>query len=246
MKERNDLFELYKTRMIISDSEKEQLKQATVCHICEQQFSKKDIKVADHCHYTGMYRGPAHQKCNIELKVNDKLIVAFFNLRGYDGHLLFNALRNYANSNITIIANNMEKYLTFSIDKIQFIDICQFMPGSLETLAKTLTESRLRTNTGRQTQVKELVHQKNFFPYDWLDSLSKFGETSLPPIDAFSSVLYSANGELAHISEDDYDHARKAWNVTSCKNFGDYHDFYLLTDVLITRICLKISKHVLS
>jgi len=70
--------------MIVTDSENEQFNRATVCHICEQPFFKKDIKVADHCHYTGMYRGAAHQQCNIELKVNDKLIVAFFNLRGYD------------------------------------------------------------------------------------------------------------------------------------------------------------------
>ena len=221
--------------MIITDSEKEQFKRATVCHICEQPFSKKDIKVADHCHYTGRYRGPAHQQCNIELKVNDKLIVAFFNLRGYDGHLLMNALGNYATSNISVIANNMEKYLTFSLDKIQFVDICQFMPGSLETLAKTLTQFPITDSYwDDRPQVKALVHQKNFFPYDWLDSSQKFDATSLPPFEAFSSVLYSANGELAKISKEDYTYARNAWETLGCKNFGDYHDFYLTTDVLLT------------
>ncbi len=58
MKERKDLFELYKTRMIISDSEKEQFKQATV--FASSHFQKKDIRVADHCHLTGTYLGPAH------------------------------------------------------------------------------------------------------------------------------------------------------------------------------------------
>ncbi len=42
MDERQTLFDMYKTNMIITDSEKEQFKRATVCHICEQSFSKKD------------------------------------------------------------------------------------------------------------------------------------------------------------------------------------------------------------
>ena len=44
MKERNDLFELYKTRMVISDLENEQFKQATVCHICDKPFNVGDIQ----------------------------------------------------------------------------------------------------------------------------------------------------------------------------------------------------------
>ena len=108
------------------------------------------------------------------------------------------------------------------------------MPGSLESLAKTLSEFPITDDYWKKKpHVRELVHKKNFFPYDWLDSLDKFEQTSLPSIEAFSSILYSANGELAKISKCDYEHARKAWDTLQCKNFGDYHDFYLLTDVLI-------------
>ena len=78
MKKIEELFHLYRSTMIITDSEKEQFWQATVCHICEQPFTKDDAKVADHCHYTGKFRDAAHRYCNIALKVNDKLIIAFF------------------------------------------------------------------------------------------------------------------------------------------------------------------------
>ena len=32
---------------------------------------KKDVRVRDHCHITGKYRGSAHQDCNIrEIKIH--------------------------------------------------------------------------------------------------------------------------------------------------------------------------------
>ena len=41
-----------------------------VCYICKKTFStddskKKYFKVKDHCHYTGKYRGPANDICNL-------------------------------------------------------------------------------------------------------------------------------------------------------------------------------------
>ena len=34
---------------------------AKECHICNKQYTEKDIRVRDHCHITGKYRGSAHQ-----------------------------------------------------------------------------------------------------------------------------------------------------------------------------------------
>ena len=37
-----------------------------VCYICKKVFSTDDDnKVKDHCHYTGKYRGAAHNICNL-------------------------------------------------------------------------------------------------------------------------------------------------------------------------------------
>ena len=35
-------------------------KQSTKCHICYKPFTQMNLKVRDHCHYTRLYRGPAH------------------------------------------------------------------------------------------------------------------------------------------------------------------------------------------
>ena len=62
-------------------------KQSTKCHICYKPFTLRDPKVRDHCHYTGLYRGPAHSLCNLKYKIPSYIPVVFHNLSGYDAHL---------------------------------------------------------------------------------------------------------------------------------------------------------------
>ena len=45
-------------------------KRPTKCHICYKPFTLRDPKVRDHCHYTGLYRGPAHSLCNLRYKIS--------------------------------------------------------------------------------------------------------------------------------------------------------------------------------
>ena len=42
-------------------------KKSTICHICYKPFTPTNRKVRDHCHYTGLYRGPAHSSCKFEV-----------------------------------------------------------------------------------------------------------------------------------------------------------------------------------
>ena len=66
------------------------------------------IKVRDHCHFTGKYRGPSCWKCNINLKVCKKLVVIFHNLKGYDSHLIFKELNRF-NCNVDVIPNGFKR-----------------------------------------------------------------------------------------------------------------------------------------
>ena len=61
---------------------------ADKCHICNKKYSDKDIRVRDHCHITGKFRGSAHQHCHLEFKLTDNIPVVFHNLRGYDSHFI--------------------------------------------------------------------------------------------------------------------------------------------------------------
>ena len=45
-----------------------------ICYICKKEFEIRDHKVRDHCHYTGKYRGAAHNICNLDIKYQKKFL----------------------------------------------------------------------------------------------------------------------------------------------------------------------------
>ena len=68
-----------------------------VCYICGKKFgddknekSKYDLyhKVRDHCHFTGKFRGAAHNICNLRYKVLKNISVVFNNGSTYDYHFV--------------------------------------------------------------------------------------------------------------------------------------------------------------
>lgn len=68
--------------------DEEEFQKADKCHICVKEYNKTDVRVRDHCHLTGQYRGSAHQDCNLNFRITDKIPVIFHNLRGYDSHFI--------------------------------------------------------------------------------------------------------------------------------------------------------------
>ena len=75
------------------------------CHICGKKYSNKDVRVRDHCHITGKFRGLAHQKCNLKLRIKPgdiKIPVIFHNLRGYDGHFIMQQIGEIAKNHAYI------------------------------------------------------------------------------------------------------------------------------------------------
>ena len=113
--------------------------------------------------------------------------------------------------------------------EIRFIDSFKFMASSLDRLVANLDESALqcvqRFFSGEQF---DLVRRKGVYHYGYVDSITKLSETKLPPQEQFYSEL-----NHSHISDEDYEHARKVWNLFQMKTMRDYHDLYLKTDVLL-------------
>ena len=81
----------------LTKEEEKEFQSASICNICEEEFSidKKTIKIAkvrDHCHFTGKYRGAAHNQCNLSCRKPLIIPVIFHNLQGYDAHLFIKQL----------------------------------------------------------------------------------------------------------------------------------------------------------
>ena len=144
----------------LTDVLKREHEAAEKCHICLKGFNDpKNKKVRDHCHYTGEYRGAAHNNCNLKYKIPDHILIVFHNLSGYDAHLFIKELgRRFNKNDIGVIAENKEKYISFNVKinvklagvkdkdgkevykniKLRFIDNFRFMASSLDKLESNL------------------------------------------------------------------------------------------------------------
>ena len=244
----------------MTEEDEQEFQKAEQCHICQQKYNKTDVRVRDHCHITGKYRGSAHQDCNLNFKLTDKIPAIFHNLRGYDSHFIMQNIGEIAKKytfknkrgeeqqmNINVIPNNMEKYMAFMLgNNVIFIDRFQFMSQSLSNLVENLPTGAFKyTSREFQGAKLELMKQKGVYPYDSMDSFNKFKKTELPAKDDFYSML---NDE--HITDDDYQHAQTVWDTFGMKSMGECHDLYLKSDVLLLadvfenfrRTCLQYYK----
>ena len=128
-----------------------------ICYICKEEFYKSDKKhhkVRDHCHYTGKYRGAAHNICNLRYKVPKEIPIVFHNGSTYDNHFIIKELVKEFDGNFDCLGENTEKYITFSVSlkkkienknleityKIKFIDSFRFTSSSLSKLVDNLSE----------------------------------------------------------------------------------------------------------
>ena len=231
-------------KIIFEKEEADRFNEETKCWICNGELGKD--KVRDHCHYTGKYRGAAHNECNLNYRESKFTPVVIHNLSGYDAHLFIKNLGLTA-GNIDCIPNKEEKYISFTKNievgsyinkkketkpiyhKIRFIDSFKFMAASLDSLVNNLPEDAFNNLKKYYTGDKlSLVKRKGVYPYEYMDSLERFKETKLPPKEAFYSKL---NNES--ISDEDYAHAKKVWKVFKMKHLQDYHNLYNETDVLL-------------
>ena len=136
--------------------------------------------------------------------------IIFYNLEGYDGHLVFRVLNKYKDININISPKSSEKYMTVIIDNsLVFLDSLQFCKASLDTLAGNLEDKDFKHLMSEFPEDKlELLRKKDSYPYEWVDSYKKFIYPRLPPKKAFySSIDDGKRGKGdGHISDEQYLH----------------------------------------
>jgi len=155
--------------------------------------------------------------------------IVFHNLRGYDAHHIIKHLTNDSDfeTNISVIPNNTERYISFEIEKLRFLDSYQFLSSSLDTLVGNLPKDQFRY-TKRYLSEDDLVFRKGIFPYEYMTGEEVMNETCLPPQEAFYSSLTETG-----IDDEAYEHALQMWHKFGCKTFKDYHDLYLKLDVML-------------
>ena len=213
-----------------------------------------------------MYRGAAHQSCNLNYKLPKFYPVILHNLSGYDAHLFIKYLGT-CGSTIKVIPQTDKLYISFSIEvvvgrdekgklikrELRFIDSFKFMASGLDSLLANLKshpnlEKFFQGDpAGREltSEQLELLLTKGVYPYEYVDSVEVFDETELPRREGFKSQLNDTD-----ITDKQYEHACKVWKAFNCKSIRDYHEIYNRADVLqladimdnFRAVCLKNYK----
>ena len=146
------------------------------CWICDNLYVDGDIKVRDHCHVTGKYRGSAHRDCNIKVKLNHKIPVVLHNLKNYDSHLIMQEPGKLS-FKINVMPNALEKYMSCNINnELVFIDSFQFLSFSLDRLVKNLSKDEYKKYFSQEfdSYILDLVNQKGFYPYEYMSGFEQF------------------------------------------------------------------------
>ena len=73
-----------------------------------------------------------------------------------------------------------------------------------------------------------LLLRKCFYPYEYMNSLEKVNDTSIPPKEAYYSKLNEED-----IRNADYAHVRKVWEVFKIKDIGQDCDLHVQNDTLL-------------
>ena len=203
------------------------------CHLCNKKINNKAIK--NHCHFTRLMLGYAHNKCNLRYKfkkdnVNDEYLISVFahNSQNFDQSFLIRALQNLDNKiPFSCLPRNSNKFISLQIGSFIFKDSYLFLNKSLDYLTKTIDDNdriSLKQEFGEENY--QLLTRKGVYPYDYFDNTKKYNEQKLPNKEEFFNKINNKN-----ISDEDYNHAKSVFEKFECKNLLDYSILYLKTDI---------------
>ena len=218
-------------KMIMTEEDKMSFKAATNCEECLKPFDADTYKCRDHHHLSGKFRGTLCNFCNLQKKALRFVPLYCHNLSGFDAHLILRSL-DIDQGKFRTLSRNSEKIITMSLGKFKLIDSASFMPESLENLVSNLLdkESKHFKQTEKLAKNSEkkfkLLTRKGVFPYEYLDSVSKLEDKSLPPPLGFFSTLKGVG-----VDEAGYQHAQKVWKTFECKTLACYMKLYCVLDV---------------
>ena len=149
-------------------------------------------------------------------------------------------------SKLNVVAQNSERYVFFDFSGFRFIDSLGLMSSSLDSLVTNLKDGLHTYNWNDckerfphttkffekhyelTDEMKDIILRKGIYPYDWVDSVTKFNSKTFPSQEDFFSQLTQSK-----CSDEDYKKANDVYKAFKCKTFREYHQLYLRLDVLL-------------
>jgi hypothetical protein len=226
----------------LTEEEQKRYNEATRCENCKVEFNTMRegctcvVKVRNHDHVTNNFIGAWCSLCNIRNNNHYfKTMVMFNNFSGYDGHFIIkyatkfmHEFQPYCYNTQKLISKSSQKIKHLQYSKYIFIDSLNHLNSSLDKMVETLKKSNHEYKIFHALNLNPILRSKGIYPYRWVDSINKFKEKQLPPIEWFDNDL---TGEKC--TPERYTKALEVWNTLQCETFGEYHMAYLKSDVAL-------------
>jgi hypothetical protein len=234
--------------MVITEEQEAEFQEATHCWICEKELGND--RVRDHCHVSGLYRGPAHNDCNLNLRLKNGTqyppLPVFFHNISYDGHFIISEASKYMGMvplERGTLPKTAEDYIAIRYTNIDFRDSYKLMPMSLEKLVNNLPEKQLKFTQKEFPGVDiKFLKRKGMFPYSAMTGEEFLQKEDFLPREAFFDDL-----SQTECTEEDYNFAIETWEMLKQRNNGKmnwriYRDFYQKLDVMQLADCLTSTR----
>ena len=110
---------------------------------------------------------------------------------------------------INVIPNNSERYISFDVGRLKFLDSMQFLSCGFNKLAEQLSVDQFKHLKAAYPLHWKLLSKKGIYCYDYMDSMERFDElNSLPSNEHFFNRLYDK-----HVSEEQHTYASRVWET---------------------------------
>ena len=265
---RNDLKNIRPLEMTKEDRDRHNT--TDNCWVCDGPF--KDYhpgdtggmwKVRDHDHITGEYRGAAHSKCNLLLRIepyHTPIPVFFHNLKNYDAHHLMLAIGCTEVKETVCTDKNGEPIMHKDKDGKDTDKPVTVTDGSISAIVQNMEKlisfswgqfrfvdsfAFLSSSLGQlvaNTPKQNLSITRLYIEHCLFNLITRKGVFPYEYMDSFDRFeetqlppkeKFYSSLTNESISDPDYQHAQEVWTTFDCKNLKDYHDVYLGSDVLL-------------
>nr|QTE03898.1 MAG: PolB [Phylloscopus fuscatus densovirus] len=187
------------------------------CMLCEEPVIEGEYVVGRN--FINGRQGTHHLECWKNRK--NTMYIFFHNFRGYDSHFLIQEIVSKYDV-IALSATSFEKFNLIHIAHpendlvtICFKDTFNFFTASLAKCV-SMVENWVYSP-------EEIREAKCLFPYDWFDHPDKLDATSLPPAPWYNKLTNTVIDPTP---------AFQSWNDHGFTTFAQYHDYYMMADVL--------------
>ena len=207
-----------------------------ICSVCLDLLEPNDRIVLDHSHISGKIRGRTHNRCNLKMKEATFLPCVFQNLSHFEGRLILKAVGKFGQQAVTVIPQSLDTFVSISINRCRYLDFKRFLKAPLNDLVETLRRKsgldafkfvRQFSTAASEEDIDTLV-KRQVFCADYIDTSARLSETSLPPAEAFYDRVNDA-----HISTEDYEHAKRLWTLRNARTIDDYLEHHLTLQSLL-------------